>query len=101
MRKTHNIQEAKIVGQVARAVPRIYAALEDHQEHHQSTMVEAAGNIIEQSVSFFIDPGSTHSYVTPRVVEICSFKNLKHRKSWLVQLATRTKRLVKLYKNIH
>ena len=41
-----------------------------------------------------IDPGSTHSYITPRVVEICVFKKLKHRKSWLVQLATGTKRKV-------
>ena len=28
-RLAYNIQEAKIVGQVARVVPRIYAALED------------------------------------------------------------------------
>ena len=41
-----------------------------------------------------IDPGSTHSYITPRVVDICAFKKIKHRKSWLVQLATGTKRKV-------
>ena len=28
------------------------------------------------------------------VIEICAFKNLKHSKSWLVQLATGTKRKV-------
>ena len=32
--------------------------------------------------------------ITPRVVEICAFKKVKHRKSWLVQLATGTKRKV-------
>ena len=48
----------------------------------QSTVVEVAGKIIEQSVSILIDPGSTHSYITPRVVEICAFKKVKHRKSW-------------------
>ena len=42
----------------------------------------------------FIGPRSTHSYITPRVVEICSFKKLNHNKSWLVQLATGTKRKV-------
>ena len=57
-------------------------------------MVEVVGNIVEQSVSILIDPGSTHSYITPRVVEICAFKKVKHRKSWLVQLATGTKRKV-------
>ena len=34
------------------------------------------------------------SYITPRVVEICAFNKVKHRKYWLVQLATRTKRKV-------
>ena len=82
------------MGQVARAVPRIYVALEDHQADHQSTVVEVTSKIIKQSFSIFIDPGSTHSYITPRVVEICSFEKVKHGKSWLVQLATRTKRKV-------
>ena len=57
-------------------------------------MVEVAGNIIEQSISILTEPGSTHSYITPRVVDICSFKKVKHNKSWLVQLATGTKRNV-------
>ena len=57
-------------------------------------MVEVEGKIFEQSVSVLIDPGSTHSYINPRIVEICSFKKLKYRKSWLVQLATGTKRKV-------
>ena len=42
-RPAYNIQEAEIVGQVAREIPRIYAALEDRQADHQSTMVEVAG----------------------------------------------------------
>ena len=46
-RRTYNIQEVETVGQVARAIPRIYAALEDHQEDHQSTVVEVVGKIIE------------------------------------------------------
>ena len=57
-------------------------------------MVEVAGNIVEKSISILIDPGSNHSYITPRVVEICTFKKVKHRKFWLVQLATGTKRKV-------
>ena len=57
-------------------------------------MVEFLGKIVEHSVSILIDPGSTHSYITPIVVEICAFKKVKDRKSWLVQLATGTKRKV-------
>ena len=87
-RPAYNIQEAETVGQVVRAVPRIYAALEDRQVDHQSAIVEVAGKIVEQSVSILINHGSTHNYITPRVVEICAFKKVKHNKSWLVQLAT-------------
>ena len=54
-RPAYNIQEAEIVGQVAREVPRIYAALEDRQADHQSTVVEVAGKIVEQSVSILIN----------------------------------------------
>ena len=71
-RPAFNIQEVEIVGQVARVVPRIYAALEDRLEDHQSTVVEVAGKIVEQSISILIDPSSTHNYITPRVVEICA-----------------------------
>ena len=49
-RPTYDMQEAETVGQVAREVPRIYAALEDHQ----SAVVEVAGKIAEQSVSILI-----------------------------------------------
>ena len=52
-RLAYNIQEAKIVGQVAREVPRIYAALEDHQADHQSNVVEVTGKIVEKYVSIF------------------------------------------------
>ena len=67
------------MGQVARVVPMIYATLEECQVDHQSIVVEVAGKIVEQSVSILIDLGSTHSYITPRVVEICAFKKVKHR----------------------
>ena len=94
VQQNHEIQEVETVGQVARNFPRIYAALENCQTDHESTVVEFAGKIVEQSISILIDPGSTHIYITPKVVEVCSFKKLSHSKSWLVQLATGTKRNV-------
>ena len=54
VRQAHNIQEAETMGQVARIVPRIYAALEDRPEDHQSTVVEVAGKIAEQSISVLL-----------------------------------------------
>ena len=81
VRQDHNVQGAETMVQVTGTVPRIYAALEDLQEDHQSTLVEVEGKIVEQSVFVLIDPGSTHSYITLRIVEICAFKKLNHRKS--------------------
>ena len=93
-RQAYNIQELETVGQVARVVPRIYAALEDRQADHQSTVIQVAGKIVEQSISILIDPGSTHSYISPRVVWLCAPRKANHIKSWLVHLATGTKRKV-------
>ena len=47
VRPAYNVREAETVGQVARVVPRIYAALEDCQADHQSAVVEVAGKIAE------------------------------------------------------
>ena len=68
--QVHNIQGDEIVGQVARTIPIIYTALEGRQTDHQSTVVEVEGKIDKQFVSILIDPGSTHSYITPRIVRI-------------------------------
>jgi hypothetical protein len=50
--------------------------------------------ISNQLVSILIDPGSNLSYVTPQTVEKCKLQQVKHVKSWLVQLAIGTKRKV-------
>ena len=76
-RPSYNIQEKETVGQVARVVPRIYAPLEDLQVDHESTVVEVAGNIVEQSIFILIKPCSTYIYISPRVVEICDFTESK------------------------
>ena len=79
--QVYNIQGAGTVGQVARTIPRIYAALEDRQADHQSTVVEVEGKIAKQLVSILIDPGSTHSYITPKIVDICASKKINCSKS--------------------
>ena len=84
--QVHNIQGDETMGQVARTIPKIYAAPEDFQAHHQSIVVKVEGKIAKQFVSILIDPRSTHSYITPKIVEIYAFKKLKHSESWLVKL---------------
>ena len=93
-RELHNLKEFVIVEDVLRTTPQIYVALDNHQADHQSTIVEVGGKIAKKSISVLIDRGSTHSYVSPKVVEIFLLGNTKHNNSWLVQLATGTKRKV-------
>jgi hypothetical protein len=57
MRIVHNIQEATIVEDVGRSVPRIYATLENRQEEHQSHMIEVEGKITNQPIVILIDSG--------------------------------------------
>ena len=88
------IYEASTVGDVARSIPRINAALEDRQADYQPTMIEFEGKIFDRTVSILVDPGATLSYVSPKVVESCSLQTIKFKNPWLVQLATRAKRRV-------
>ena len=53
--------------------------------------------IQNQFVSILIDPGASLSYVSPSIVEKCNLSLKKFEKSWLVQLATGTKRKVVIY----
>ena len=53
--------------------------------------------IQNQYVSIEIDLGASLSYVSPSIVEKCNLSLKKFEKSWLVQLATGTKRKVVNY----
>jgi hypothetical protein len=90
----YNVQEATTVNDVARSMPQIYAALDNRQANHQASVVEMEGTISNHHVSILIDPGSNMSYVSPQTVEKCKLQQVKHVKSWLVQLAIGTKRKV-------
>jgi hypothetical protein len=57
-------------------------------------VVEIEGKINNTQFFVLIDPGATLSYITLGVVESNKLKRTKHTKSWLVQLATGTKRKV-------
>ena len=76
---------------------RINVALENRQADHQISMVEVQGTIQNFFVSLLIDPGASLSYISPSIVEKCKLPLNKCDKSWLVLLATRTKRKVVNY----
>jgi hypothetical protein len=57
-------------------------------------MIEVEGMINNHAFTILIDSGASHSYIDPRVVKSFQLSRSKHEKSWLVQLATGTKRKV-------
>ena len=57
-------------------------------------MVEIEGMIHNKPVYILIDPGASLSYVSPSIAEKCNLHLKMFERSWLVQLATRTKRKV-------
>ena len=75
-------------------MPRIYAALENQQEDHETSMVEIEGMINNQPISILIDLGASLSYISPRIVYLCNLVPQNFDKAWIVQLATSTKQKV-------
>ena len=94
MRTVHNIQEAEILEYMDKSMLRIYAALDNKQAKYQSPMIEVEGKIDNHPITILIDYGAIHSYINSNIVEIFHLQKRKHKKSWLVQLATGTKRKI-------
>ena len=83
-----------MVRDVGRSMHQNNATLDRRQANHQSTIVVVEGKIHFNNVSILIDAGDSISFITPSLVELKKLKKVKNAKSWLVQLATGTKRKV-------
>ena len=90
----HTIQEEEKVSEIENEMPIINAALENQQADHQTSMVEIQDMIQNKHVSILIDPGASLNYVSPSIAEKCNLSMKRFENSWLVQLATGTKRKV-------
>jgi hypothetical protein len=75
-------------------MPQIYAALDNRQDDHQAPVVEMEGMIYNHLVAILIDLVSNLIYVSPQTADKYKLQQVKHVKSWMVQLATGTKRKV-------
>ena len=93
-RNACSVHQAAMVKDMTKSVPNIYAALDNRQAEFQSHMIEVEGTINNRPLVILIDSGASHSYVDPRVVDSLHLMRSKHEKSWLVHLATGTKRKV-------
>jgi hypothetical protein len=92
MRISHNIQEDETMEDMGGSMLRIYAALDNKQVENQSSMIEVEGKIDNDPLKILIESGASHSYINANIVEIFHLQRSKHKKSWLVLLATGVKR---------
>ena len=60
-----------IVGDLARTMPIINAALENRQVEYQTSMVEVEGTINQTPIAILIDPRASLCYISPKMVEKC------------------------------
>jgi len=93
-KQVSQIQEASTVGDMGRSLPRINAALEDHQVEYRPTMVEFEGKISDLTITILNYPRATSSYISPKVVEHCKLQPIKFKSPRLVQTAIGAKRHV-------
>ena len=68
--------------------------MDKHQKNDQASIIEMEGKLHNQIVAFLIDPGSNYNYISPNIVEKCNLVKELHEEPWLVQLATRAKRII-------
>ena len=62
------------VGDLARTMPRINAALENRQAYYQNSMVEVEGKLNQTPISILIDPRASLSYISTDLVENTSYE---------------------------
>ena len=62
------------VGDLARTIPSINAALENRKADYQTSMVEVEGKLNLTPISILIDPGASLSYISPDLVKNASYQ---------------------------
>jgi hypothetical protein len=94
MRTLHNVKQEEAVEYVGEIMERIYVNLGNGEADSQSHIIEVECKIDNQPIAILIDYAVGHCYIDPNIVEIFKLKKCENEKSWLVQVATRTKRRI-------
>jgi hypothetical protein len=81
------------VGDLGKA-HRIHAAVNNHQEEHQSTVLETTGKINNQKFSILIDPRATDSFISHAAFKILKVKVIEQKEFSQVEMASREKQRV-------
>jgi predicted aspartyl protease len=73
---------------------QIYATVNNHQEEHQSTMVESSGMLNHVNVKILFDYGATDSFISPCALEKCGLEAYEHDDFKQVEMASGEKQAV-------
>jgi hypothetical protein len=73
---------------------QIHAAVNNHQEKHQSTVLETSGTIADQTLSILIDHGATESFISGAVLKRIKVKEVKHDEFSFIEMASGAKQKV-------
>ena len=73
---------------------RIHAAVNNHQEEHQSTLLEMTGTIADQTLRILIDPGATESFISGAALKRIKVKVVEQDEFSFVEMASGAKKKV-------
>jgi hypothetical protein len=81
------------VGDLGKA-HRIHAVVNNHQEEHQSTVLETSGTIADQTLSILIDLGATESFISGAALKRIKVKAVEQDEFSFVEMASGAKQKV-------
>jgi hypothetical protein len=73
---------------------QIYAVVNNHQEEHQSTVVESSGTLNHINVKILFDYGATNSLISPSALEKSGLESYEHADFKQVKMASGEKQVV-------
>jgi tyrosine-protein phosphatase YwqE len=73
---------------------RIHAAVNNHQEEHQSTVLETIGIVANHTLSILIVPGATEIFISGAVLKRIKVKAVKQDEFSFVEMASGAKQKV-------
>jgi hypothetical protein len=73
---------------------RIHAAVNNHQEEHQSTVLETTGTVADLTLSILIDPGATESFISGAALKRIKVKETQQDEFSFVEMAIGAKEKV-------
>jgi hypothetical protein len=73
---------------------QIYAAVNNRQVEHQSTVVESSSTLNHINVKVLFDSGTTDSFISPSALEKSGLETYEHDEFKQVEMASREKQVV-------